>query len=483
MADLSREDQIKKDSQELGRWGYAQQLFRDMGGFSNFAISFSIISIITGAATLYGHGIIYGGPMVYGWGWPIVTFFTLLVVSSMAEIASAFPTAGAMYHWSSVLGGPGWGWFTAWFNFIGQIAVLAGVDYGIALFVVPLLGLPETQTNFLIVYALTLLSHGIFNHYGIRVVAWLNDFSVVYHVLGTVVLVGALLLLAPLKPISFVFKTHWSASSYPFWWAFLIGLLQPQWTLTGYDASAHITEETLDPKRNAPWGMFLAVLISGIIGFIMNLVTTLAIQDLPATAAASNPYLYIFNTALGGLSGTLILWMVSGAMWFCGLSALTSSARMLFAFSRDKGMPGWRALSRISPAHKTPATATWVLVIFAFVTAVYSKTYSAIVSIGVIGLYVSYILPVILGLRARLRGKWKTFGPWNLGRWGMAVNAIAILWVGLISVLFVVPPNQIAGYTFAGLLALLIIYYFAWARKNFKGPAKLAATEEELAAV
>ncbi|MBI2501116.1 MAG: amino acid permease [Deltaproteobacteria bacterium] len=426
---LSRDEQIRKDAADLHRWGYVQQLFRDMGGFSNFAISFSIISVITGAATLYGHGITWGGPMVYGWGWPIVTFFTLFVVASMAEIASAYPTAGAMYHWASVLGGPGWGWFTAWFNFIGQVAVLAGVDYGIALFLAPLLGLPETQTSLLSLYAIVLVSHGLFNHYGIRIVAWLNDFSVVYHILGTLLLIGALLWFAPLT-----------------------------------------TEETVDPKRNAPWGMFLAVLISGVIGFLMNLVTTLAIQDLSLTTSSANPYLYIFETALGELFGRIILWMVLGAMWFCGLSALTSSARMLFAFSRDRGLPGWRFLSQISVAHKTPAQATWVLVVLAFLIAIYSKSYSAIVSISVIGLYISYILPVILGFKARLRGKWRDRGPWHLGRWSLVINGVAIAWVGFISVLFVVPPNELAGYTFAGLLLLLTLYYFVWTRKHFKGP-------------
>ncbi|MBI4196351.1 MAG: amino acid permease [Deltaproteobacteria bacterium] len=467
---LSRDEQIRKDAADLHRWGYVQQLFRDMGGFSNFAISFSIISVITGAATLYGHGITWGGPMVYGWGWPIVTFFTLFVVASMAEIASAYPTAGAMYHWASVLGGPDWGWFTAWFNFIGQVAVLAGVDYGIALFLAPLLGLPETQTSLLSLYAIVLVSHGLFNHYGIRIVAWLNDFSVVYHILGTLLLIGALLWFAPLKPVSFAFKTVWTASPHPFWWAFLVGLLQPQWTLTGYDASAHTTEETVDPKRNAPWGMFLAVLISGVIGFLMNLVTTLAIQDLSLTTSSANPYLYIFETALGEMFGRIILWMVLGAMWFCGLSALTSSARMLFAFSRDRGLPGWRFLSQISVAHKTPAQATWVLVVLAFLIAIYSKSYSAIVSISVIGLYISYILPVILGFKARLRGKWRDRGPWHLGRWSLVINGVAIAWVGFISVLFVVPPNELAGYTFAGLLLLLTLYYFVWTRKHFKGP-------------
>ena len=172
---MTKHHDAKEDAQELNKLGYAQELFRTMGGFSNFAISFSIISILTGAVTLYGHGLKMGGPAQMSIGWPVVTLFTLAVVCSMAELASALPTSGAMYHWSCQLGGKGWGWFTAWFNIIGQIAAIAGIDYGCALFVTPLLGLAATTQNLLIVYAVILFSHGIINHFGIRVVAWLND--------------------------------------------------------------------------------------------------------------------------------------------------------------------------------------------------------------------------------------------------------------------------------------------------------------------
>src|SRR6185295_3945606 len=157
--------QTDKDAKDLHRFGYAQELFRDMGGFANFAMSFTIISVITGAAMLFGHGLNYGGPAINGLGWPLVTLFTMTVAASMAEIASAIPTAGAMYHWSAILGGPGWGWFTAWFNFIGQMAITAGIDYGITLTLADLLHL-EGQGVLLAVYAAILVSHGLFNHYG-----------------------------------------------------------------------------------------------------------------------------------------------------------------------------------------------------------------------------------------------------------------------------------------------------------------------------
>src|SRR6516162_11954120 len=156
-----RERQREKDAHQLRRLGYVQQLLREMGGFSNFALSFSIISILTGAVTLYGYGLQQGGPLVMSLGWPLVTVMTLPVAASLAQLASAYPTAGALYHWSSIFGGPGWGFFTAWLNTIGQVAITAGVDYGLAIFLAPMIGLPADRAHLLSLYAVILFSHAV----------------------------------------------------------------------------------------------------------------------------------------------------------------------------------------------------------------------------------------------------------------------------------------------------------------------------------
>ena len=160
------------DKEALHHFGYAQQLLRDMGGFSNFAISFSIISILTGAVTLYGTGLQAGGPVVMGIGWPLVTIFVLFVAASMAELASAIPTSGALYHWSALLGGAHWGWLTGWLNLIGLTAAIAGIDYGCAGFLAPLLRMPDTPQSDMIVFTVLLVSQAVLNHIGIR--AWRN---------------------------------------------------------------------------------------------------------------------------------------------------------------------------------------------------------------------------------------------------------------------------------------------------------------------
>jgi amino acid transporter len=473
------EHDAAEDAQELRRLGYAQELFRTMGGFSNFALSFSIISILTGAVTLYGHGLTMGGPAEMAWGWPLVTLFTLLVAMSMAELASALPTSGAMYHWSSRLGGKGWGWFTAWFNIVGNLTMLAGVDYGCALFVTPLLGLDASTGNLLLVYAAILLSHALINHYGIRLVARLNDLSVAVHILGIIVIVGALGLFAPKQPASFFFErvTH-NPSNWPYWGAFIIGLLQAQWTFTGYDASAAVSEETVDPRRRAPWGMVMAVVVSSVVGYLLLIALTLAIKDisavLNATDANGNPMpavIVILQTALGDRAGSIFSALVAMAMWFCGLSAVTWSSRVVYAFARDDGLPASRWWRRVSRQHQTPTAAIWLSIIVAFVAAVYSGAYQTVTAISVIGLYVSYVIPVFLSWRNRLKTGQTIRGPWHLGRFSAAINLTALIWVAFISVILSLPDQMRAGKAIVVFAALLTVFYVARERKRFPGPA------------
>jgi amino acid transporter len=180
--------QVRLDAQDLAHLGYAQELFRGFGGFSNFAISFSIISILTGAVTLFDYGLTMGGPREMTLGWPLATAGTLLVALSMAELCSALPTSGGMYHWSAELGGPVWAWFTAWLNIVGLVAAIAGIDYGCAQFLAPMLGIESKPSILLVVYGLLLLSQAAINHASARWVAWLNDFSVTVHIIGVAVL-------------------------------------------------------------------------------------------------------------------------------------------------------------------------------------------------------------------------------------------------------------------------------------------------------
>jgi amino acid transporter len=455
--------------------GYAQELFRTMGGFSNFAISFSIISILTGAVTLYDYGLGMGGPREMSLGWPLVAFFSLAVAASMGEIASAFPTSGGMYHWATILGGPGWGWFTAWFNILGLIATIAGIDYGCAQFLMPLAGLPSKPGVLLAVYGAVLASHALINQYGIRLVARLNDASVAVHILGVAAIAGALILFAPKQPLSFFFRAVNSNGAHFYGWAFLLGLLQAQWTFTGYDGSCHVSEETMDPRRRVPWGMINAIVISAVAGYVLLAALTLSIRSIPAalgaTDAAGNKVpavIAILEQALGHSAGAFASMLAVMAMWFCGLATVTSNSRTVYAFARDGGMPLARLWKRVSPRRLTPAPAIWLSVIAAFLAAVYSGAYPVVTSISTVGLYLSYIVPVYLGWRARRAGSWQERGPWHLGRYSGAVNLAALAWTVFICLMLVMPPNQLAGKTMLGAALALSVWYLAGEGRRFR---------------
>jgi amino acid transporter len=467
MSDVESASTDANDSAALKELGYSQELRRELGGFQNFALSFSVISILTGAVQLYGHGLNWGGPLVMTVGWPIVALFTLAIALSLAELASAFPTAGALYHWASILGGTGAGWTTAWLNTLGQFAITATIDYGLAEFLAPLLGLEATRQNVLGLFALVLLGHGVLNHVGVKAVSALNMVSAWYHVLGVVVLVGAVAMLAPMQSPAFLLTRHTPADITPMY-GFLVALLQAGWTFTGYDASAHAAEETKDAARNAPRGILTAVIVSAVVGWVMLLAITLAIKDLDSAVAASNPFIFVLEGALGRL-GTVLVWVAVGAMWFCGLSSVTSNSRMLYAFARDGGLPFSKQLARVSKRFQSPHIAVWVSVAMALALSMLASVYQVMAALSTIALYASYALPIACGLLARRMGKFRT-GPWTLGRWGTAINVIAVVWVGFMMVLLSLPPNETAGYTFVGTVVLLLVAWFGGVRRVFKGP-------------
>jgi amino acid transporter len=470
------EAESKRDT-ELSRLGYAQELFRTMGGFSNFAIGFSVVSVLTGAVTLYDYGLRMGGPAEMTFGWPIVTFFTLFVVLSMAELASSLPTSGATYHWSCELGGKTWGWFTAWFVIIGYVTALAGIDYGCAQFLMPMFGIPSTPLNTLMVYAILLASHGLINQYGIRLVSWLNDFSVTVHIFGLVVMIGSLLIFAPKQPISFLASAvTQNTERFPYWWAFILGLLQAQWTLSGYDSSASVSEETVDARTTAPWGMVIAVAVSAVVGYIMLLALTLSIKDLntvlTATDAQGNAIpavVAILSQSLGTTYGASVSLLAAMAMWFCGLSAVTGCSRVIYAFARDGGMPMAHVLKRVQAKHRTPTAAIWATVVVAFAAAIYSGAYAVVTSISTICLYLAYTLPVFLSWRGR-HSTPLVKGPWHLGRFSHSINFVAIVWTAFICSIISVANDMRAGKTMVGMLILLGTWYYFRERHRYRGP-------------
>ena len=448
-----------------------------MGGFSNFAISFSIISILTGV-TLFGYGLEMGGPLEMSLGWPLASLFTLTVAASMAELCSAYPTAGATYHWAADLGGRGWGWLVAWLNILGLIAELAGINYSCAQFILPFLNIASTPLYLFGMFAFILLTQGILNHYGIRLVAMLNDLSVTVHIAGVALVVLALFFLAPRQPVPFLFQAVNSNGRSFYWWAFVLGLLQAQWTYTGFDASAHMAEETRDPRRHGPWGIVLSVGISGVVGYFLVLALTLAIKSIPGVLAAKDAQgnqisavVAILQQGLGSKAGNAMSALISMAMWFCGLACITSASRSLFSLARDHGTPFAEQVRWVSPRHGTPAFSIWVTVAASMAAMLWTKAVPVVTSLSTVALYLAYGIPIALAWRARRAGSdWPSHAVWSLGRFGAPINTVAMLYAAFICVVLIMPPNELAAETLAGLLAGLGVLYVAVVRRKFKGP-------------
>ncbi len=528
---------IAHDIKRLHGLGYAQELFRAMGGFSNFAISFTIISILSGCVTLF-----YLIPSTAGFaaasiGWPLISIFVVIVALGMAELASAYPTAGGLYYWSSKLGfrgrgGPAWGWYTGWFNLIGQVAITAGIAYGAAVTLDVLLhawipsipatpgsvtGInPATQWTTLLIYAIILAVVAMLNIFGVRLVAFLNDVSVWWHIVGVVLIVvgvvGATIAaqqfnpgaggVAPAVQVTgsavhglnsgstlFSVNQAFNLTGFPIWYAFLLSLLLAQYTYTGYDASAHMTEETIGAETRAAWGVVMSVVVSAVAGYALLMGLLAAAPDLAASYSFVNPVLYILESRLSFVLGTLLFAAIFVAQFFCSMSSVTSNSRMIYAFSRDGAVPGhnlWHRLNR----GRTPRNAILLSAVCAFILAVPTVVdfvaYVAVTSIAVIGLYIAYAIPIFL---RQFAPDFKT-GPWHLGAWSRPIGWIAVIWVAFISVLFMLPtatPITLTNFNYSpvavlGVIVLVTIWWLASARKWFKGPI-IQGSEAELEAI
>jgi amino acid permease (GABA permease) len=496
------EQALSSDEEILHRLGYAQELRRRMSGFSNFAVSFTIISILSGCLTLYGYGMNTGGPAIIVWGWPIVGIFTLLVGLSMAEVCSSFPTAGGLYYWSAKLAkrnGAAASWFTGWFNFLGQVAITAGIDFGAAFFINAFLnlewGVSTAHGVTILIFAGVLLLHGMLNQFGIKLVALLNDVSVWWHITGVLIIVAVLAFVpSHHASASYVFTSTFNGTGFhSIFYVLLLGLLLAQYTFTGYDASAHLTEETHKASTAGPRGIVMSILVSLFAGWILLIGITFAIQktQYAGDLGALVPPAQVFTNAIGATGAKLLLLVAIGAQLFCGMSSVTANSRMIYAFSRDGALPGSQIWHQVNKRTRTPTNAIWLAAVGALILGLpylwNSAAYAAVTSIATIGLYIAYVAPTYLRLR---QGASFQRGPWHLGRWSYPIGIIACIWVVFITILFMLPtadPIHWSNFNYTIVAVLVVIgfagiYWLVSAKNWFTGP-RVQGTPEELAAI
>ena len=508
MTDYSDKDH-KEDLKVLHSMGYAQELSRSMSKFSNFAISFSIICILSGGINSFPQALGGVGGAGAGIGWIVGCLISGMFALAMAQIASAFPTAGGLYHWSSILGNRFWGWLTAWLNLLGLITVLGAINIGTAFFFQgtfgSLVGMDTSAGHIVTFVAIITIAQALFNHLGIKVTTFLTDVSGYIIFLTTFVLVIACLYYAPALDFSRLWTfTNYSGEAggnvFPqsdsMMGLFLLCLLLPVYTITGYDASAHTSEETKNAAMSVPKGIVSAVLWSSLVGWVMIYAIMLAVPDMTAGAAQGWGVFYATMDAI--LPPTLKSIIYVGiliAQLLCGLATVTSASRMLFAFARDDGMPiGSKALASVSPQFRTPVIAIWtssilcILYVFAaqFVSVGGTNLYTIVVNSTLVFLFLSFIIPIMAGMLAFGGPKWATPGPWAMSA-GLfkLVCVLALIGKGIIFYIAVQPPNNTVLWIVLGFIALAIVLWVAVENRRFEGPPtgeRIAARKAAIAA-
>ena len=501
MAQEKQYEQTKEhqdDLKTLHGMGYAQELSRRMGAFQNFAISFSIICILAGGITAFPLSLSAAGGASVGYGWPLACGFALLVAAAMGQIASAYPTAGGIYHWASLLGGRGYGWVAAWFNLLGLMFVVASVNFGVFLlfrdlFLANVMGMDVTAwtpkefmdqgwwTQTLFITGIT-VAQALLNHVGIRVTTMLTDFSGYLIFVFAVLLTGALLAYAPSIDLSrlFTFSNFsgeagggvWPTAIQSVGFVFLLGLLQGVYTVTGFDASAHTAEETRNAAREAPRGMMHSVFWSFAFGYVMICAFILALPSVEEGAKQgwnAFPWLMSQSAMPVMLKNILIIGIVV-ANFLCALAGLTSTSRMMYAFARDGGLPFSNALRQVSPKHRTPVNAIWWGAILSIIATLYGDAFVVLSTGCAVLLYLSYLMPVAAGLRAEINGTWTTKGPFQLGGASKIVALLAIIGCALLIFVGVQPPNQKVGILIVIMLVVMAIIWVGFESRRFKGP-------------
>ncbi|KAN0073254.1 Amino acid/polyamine transporter I [Elaphomyces granulatus] len=497
-----------QDESRLAQLGYKQELKRDWTVLHNFGVSFSIISIITGITTLFSYGLNTGGPGVMTVGWILVSFMTFFVGLSMAEIVSAIPTSGGPYFWAAMLApekhAAFLSWITGWFNFVGQFAVTTGISFGCAGLITTAATIKTsfqaTAAQTLGIYAAILVSHGLVNTFGVHVLRYLNNTSIILHSLGVGCLAIAVVAKAPThRSASEVFQHFYDgtgSSGFPGWsvraspaYVAICGILLSQYTITGFDASAHLSEETQRASWSAPIGVLMSIGVSALFGFFLILCLLFSIQDFDATVSIDTNYgqpVFKILVDIFGENGALVLIaLIILCVWHCGLFSLTSNSRMMFAFSRDHALP--RFFNHIDKRFQSPIRTVWLAAFLAFCLSLpslgSSVAFSAATSIATIGLYISYALPILISV---LWPQKFVKGPFNLGQYSRPVGVIACLWVLFITITFCLPTanpvtSQTLNYTpvAVGIVAAGSLgSWFLWAHRWFKGPLRQIELEQ-----
>ena len=497
MQDDSGTKVLQNESEEsvLADLGYEQQLDRRLSQFSNFAVSFSIISILTGGVNSVAQVTSGVGGAGIGIGWPLGCLLSGLFAVGIAQISSSFPTAGGLYHWATILGNRFIGWLTAWLNVIGLVTALASINAGAWNFFIGAFGktlnIPDSPYIPITAVALMTFGQAAINARGIRLTSKLTDMTGYLLLVTTVVASIALLVVSGPLQIErlWQFTNFTGPAGGDVWpkvsleWAFLLGLLLPIYTITGYDGSAHTSEETKNATATVPRAIVKSVLWAFLAGWVILSAVVLAIPDMREAAQQGwNVFFWVLEKRLPDIIRYPILISIFLCQMLCGMATVTSTSRMTFAFARDGGLPLSKLLASVNPSTKAPEAAIWATagitsIFMAMATLTNIKgvsVYAVVVSCTVIFLFLTYAIPVILGGLALGGRLWPSPGKWSIGVVPFKILSATVAGLLLfILYLGVQPPNQWALMVLIATIAILSVLWVTIQKRTYKGPPNL----------
>jgi urea carboxylase system permease len=439
---------VDDSSEDLAEFGYKQELDRSIGRFASFAAGVSYISILTGVFQLFYFGFAFGGP-AYWWTWPMVFVGQLMVALSFAELAANFPVAGSIYNWGKRMGSATVAWLGGWMMLTASIVTISAVAlaYQITLpeiwsafqFYGDGSGEYDFAANAVILGTVLIIFTTVINALGVKLMARINSTGVFIELIAAVLLI--ILLAANItRGPDVLFETNGTGEGHDwgYFGAFLAASLASAYVMYGFDTASSLGEETKDPRRTAPLAILRAVVASFILGGLILLFAIMSVSSINAPEIAEFGGLqFIILDVLGNTIGKIFLICVVIAVTVCCLAVHTATIRMAFAMARDNNLPAGERIATVNPKTKTPivpAVVTGLLAILILVVNIRQpQIFTVITSIGIIMIYIAYLLVTVPMLNKRLRGEWppkdaKQKGYFTLGKLGLPINILAVGW-------------------------------------------------------
>jgi len=464
---MNKRDTQSEDVKILESFAYRQELKRSLKLFSSFAVAFSFISITTGIFTNYQFVIRTGGPAGI-WSWAITVVGQLLVALIFAELAGIIPVSGYSYQWIKRLSSPFVSWITGWISFCFLVLVIPAVDWGLAPVLAGLLNIPITNQNIMIIVMCTILLQVTLNIIGVKLSALINDSAVFTETIGMIGLT-IFLFIAAFKSNAdptLLLSTGNAAKGSSYLAPFIMTMLMGSFTLVGFEASANLSEETVNAHKTVPNAVIASVALSGIFGMFFLIASTLAIPNLNDVLNSNNPLPFIIETALGDVIGKLFLVLVCISIFACGLVITTSAGRLIYAMSRDNMFFFSKQLKKISPKTNSPVAATILILILCLISTYFAESLTLLVGATAVLPALIYLITIVSYGLSRKNVKFRE-GSFTLGKFSKPIFIFAISWL-IIEIGILTIPKDFHNVTIiSGLMVILgIIFYFIFFKVN-----------------